>query len=379
MKSVAMITEYNPFHNGHLYHARQSKKLAQADVAIAIMSGQFMMRGMPAMFNKFHRAQMALQGVDLVVELPLVGTLSSSDIFAQMGVKVADYLQADTLSFGSESGEVAALKKATQRIIELEQSTTFQEAIKSGKSYARIVSETLQDDLLTQPNNILAITYLKQRLYQQSTIEAITVPRRHTHHHDTTMRHHTFASGSAIRQSIVRGDHQWHAMVPTENIPLMSKPFLDQQRLFDFIKYATLQHHPSSLKQIYTMSEGFENRLYRAVTTSNDYATLMHKLKTKRYTYTHIQRILMNVLLHFQYTDADTDVHAVRILAMNDTGQRYLKHLKTVAPERQLITNLTRENAIWFNHEIKATHIYNCLTGDQKTDFNTPVQTLQTQ
>ncbi|WP_086429067.1 nucleotidyltransferase [Staphylococcus cornubiensis] len=373
MKSVAIITEYNPFHHGHLYHAQQSKEASQSDVSIAIMSGQFMMRGMPAMFNKFKRAQMATEGIDLVVEMPLVGSLSSSDIFAKMGVKVADYLQADVLSFGSESGELSQLEHAAHQLIQLEKAPTFQTAIKSGKSYARIAAETLQSDLLSRPNNILAIAYLKQLQLQQSTIQPMTIARTEAQHHDTEIQHASIASGTAIRKGITDGNQAWQMMVPEKNIPLMRTPFNDQQRLFDFIKFTILQQTPETLKNIYTMSEGFENRLYRATLSNTDYTSFMQKLKTKRYTYTHIQRILMNVLLNFQYADVSDEIRAVRVLAMTSQGQRYLKYLKTHFPERRIITNINRETAKLFKNEVKATEIYNVLTGDDMTDFNTPV------
>lgn len=373
MKSVAIITEYNPFHRGHLYHAQLSKEASQSDVSIAIMSGQFMMRGMPAMFNKFKRAQMATEGIDLVVEMPLVGSLSSSDIFAKMGVKVADYLQADVLSFGSESGELSQLEHAAHQLIQLEKAPTFQTAIKSGKSYARIAAETLQSDLLSRPNNILAIAYLKQLQLQQSTIQPMTIARTEAQHHDTEMQHASIASGTAIRKGIMDGNQAWQMMVPENNIPLMTRPFNNQQRLFDFIKFTILQQTPETLKNIYTMSEGFENRLYRAALSTTDYTSFMQKLKTKRYTYTHIQRILMNVLLNFQYADVSDEIRAVRVLAMTSQGQRYLKYLKTHFPERRIITNINRETAKLFKNEVKATEIYNVLTGDDMTDFNTPV------
>ena len=106
MKCAALITEYNPFHNGHAYHVEQARQIANADVTAAIMSGQFVMRGQPAIYNKFLRTQMALSSCDLVVELPTFAALSAGEYFAEMGVKVADYLNCDALVFGSESGSI---------------------------------------------------------------------------------------------------------------------------------------------------------------------------------------------------------------------------------------------------------------------------------
>ncbi|MCD0912933.1 nucleotidyltransferase family protein, partial [Staphylococcus aureus] len=111
MKSVGLITEYNPFHNGHQYHINQSKKLTNADVTIAIMSGNFVMRGEPAIYNKFTRAKMALSTADLVIELPATASLSSGDHFAELAVKVADYMSVDTIAFGSENNDIKTLKQ----------------------------------------------------------------------------------------------------------------------------------------------------------------------------------------------------------------------------------------------------------------------------
>lgn len=373
MKSVALITEYNPFHNGHLYHAQTAKNLTQADVSIAIMSGNFVMRGMPAMFNKFQRARMALAGVDLVVELPLIGALSASDYFARMGVRLADYLAADALCFGSESGDIDALQQIATQLLTLEDTPSFQRAIKQGKSYARIVSEHLDDSVLREPNNILGIAYLKQLQALNSDITPYTIQRHETHHHEQQMNHTSLASGSAIRQALVDGNPAWQQMVPKTNRPLFDQPFNDQARLFDSLRLTVFQQDAAALREIYTMSEGFEHRLIKVMQTATSYDDLMQKLKTKRYTYTHIQRLLMNVLLNITYHDVTDDIQAARVLAMNSQGQAYLKWLKQVAPERQMITNVNQNNASFIQNEIKATRIYNVLTQQSQNDFNTPV------
>ncbi|MDO5375892.1 MAG: nucleotidyltransferase [Staphylococcus rostri] len=373
MKSVALITEYNPFHNGHLYHAQTAKKLTQADVSIAIMSGNFVMRGMPAIFNKFQRARMALAGVDLVVELPLIGALSASDYFARMGVRLADYLAADALCFGSESGDIEALQQIATQLLTLEDTPSFQRAIKQGKSYARIVSEHLDDSVLREPNNILGIAYLKQLQALNSNITPYTIQRHETHHHEQQMNHTSLASGSAIRQALVDGNPAWQQMVPKANKPLFDQPFKDQAHLFDSLRLTVFQQDAAALREIYTMSEGFEHRLIKVMQTATSYDDLMQKLKTKRYTYTHIQRLLMNVLLNITYQDVTDNIQAARVLAMNSQGQAYLKWLKQVAPERQMITNVNQNNAALIQNEIKATRIYNVLTQQTQNDFNTPV------
>lgn len=378
MKSVAFITEYNPFHNGHLYHAQQSKKITNADVSIAIMSGHFMMRGMPSMFSKFTRTKMALHGVDLVVELPLIGSLSSSDRFAEMGIKVAKYLNVDALSFGSESGDIDTLQTLSDKLLQLEENPLFTHQIKQGKSYPRIVRELLNDSTLDSPNNILALSYLKQLSIQQSTIRPYTIPRMHASHHQNHIHHGTFASGSAIRQELMNQSTNWKTCVPESNLNLFQHPYTDTTMLFQLIKFAVLQHDTNTLASIYTMSEGFEHRLKQEIRQVDNYDALMSRLKTKRYTYTHIQRILMNVLLNVTRADVDTSVNAIRVLGMTPNGQAYLKQLKQQHPDKLIVTNVNKKNAHYFKQEIKATEIYNLLTNQQCTDFNTPVTIYHT-
>ncbi|MFQ3906378.1 nucleotidyltransferase family protein, partial [Staphylococcus sp. Mo2-7] len=135
MKSVALVTEYNPFHNGHLYHAQKSKSITEAEVSVAIMSGNFVMRGQPAIYNKFTRTQMALTAVDLVIELPAYSAISAGQYFAETAVQVADYLNINHLSFGSESGDINAFLSLAQEMNKVEDSPQFSEKSKEGKSY----------------------------------------------------------------------------------------------------------------------------------------------------------------------------------------------------------------------------------------------------
>ncbi|EKU46190.1 nucleotidyltransferase [Staphylococcus massiliensis] len=374
MKSVALITEYNPFHNGHERHAIQSKFKTQSDVTIAIMSGHFVMRGEPAIFNKFTRAKMALSTVDLVVELPLIGALSSSEIFAEMGVKVADYMGCEHLSFGSESGDLEDFSRGMQALNQIEQSDQFKAEIKKGKSYARIVSELLDNpDIVTHPNNILGLSYMKAISRFAPHISPHTIKRTGANHHDENLTSSSkLASGSAIRKALSKHE-DISPFVPKEVRALYQTQTLTWDDCFPYLKYQIEAQSSDALKQIYTMSEGLENRLKSTIHDSDAFESFMNGLKTKRYTHTHLQRVLTNVLLNFKYEDVKRDVQGVRILAMNDTGRAYLKHLKATYPDRNFETNTNKKNQALFQHEIKATRIYNLISGQRDTDFNTPV------
>lgn len=374
MKCVALITEYNPFHNGHVFHIEQAQKLSQADVTIAIMSGQFVMRGQPAIYNKFLRTKLALAKCDIVVELPAFAALSAGEFFAEMGVKVADYMDADALVFGSESGDIKDFKTIAHQLNHIKNHPQFQSKLKEGKSYPRIISELLgKPPLLETPNNILGLSYVQAILKHADTIEPYTLKRHKSEHHHQTIDDLHFASGTAIRQSLNKNNHEWENVVPQAVKHLYEQPHLSIDQVFPYLKYTILRATTDELHQIHTVSEGFEFRLKEMIKQANSFDQLMTQLKTKRYTYTRISRMLMNILLNFKQADKQTDIKAVRILGMTQKGQAYLKQLKTKFPERQYITNVNQSNAAYFEPEIKATEIYNLMSGQTQNDFNTPV------
>ena len=374
MKSVGLITEYNPFHNGHFYHSQQTQFHSNSNVTIALMSGNFVMRGEPAIYNKFTRAEMALTGVDLVVELPLIASLSSGDTFAEMAIKVAHYLDIDEISFGSESANIEELQQLASTISTLESHPDFKSKLKEGKSYPRILSElTDHHELIQSPNNMLGISYLKAIKRFAPLMKAMTIKREGSHHHNSEIQHPTFASGTSIRQSLIKNDNEWKRVVPESVHALYHKPHASIEDTFPFIKYQLMVQDTEALASIYTVNEGFENRLKSIVQESYSFKELMEKLKTKRYTYTHIQRVLMNVLINVRAHNVKKDIPAVRILGMNDTGRNYLKYLKNKFPERQFITNINKKNAHYFQNEIKATQVYNLISKQSQTDFNTPI------
>ena len=378
MKSVALVTEYNPFHNGHLYHAQTSKSITDSEISIAIMSGNFVMRGQPAIYNKFIRTRMALSAVDLVIELPAVAALSAGQYFAETAVQIASYVDADHLSFGSESGDIDSFHKLQKDISKIEQTSEFSMKLKEGKSYPRILSELLNNHtLLSSPNNTLGVSYMRAIQKLAPHIEPWTISRESSHHHDFNISNLNFASGTAIRNALQTQNDLWKSVVPNSIQQLYQEPHATVEDTFPYIKYAILSHTTNSLKNIYTMSEGLENRILDKIRYASSFEHLMSLIKTKRYTYTHIQRVLMNILLNFQHHHKHNDIKAVHILGMSPKGQQYLKYLKQKFPERHFITQLNQQNAHLFEQEIHSTHIYNLLSNRTETDFNTHVLRIE--
>ena len=211
MKAVGLITEYNPFHNGHLYHLNKAMELTGADVSIAVMSGDFVQRGEPAILDKYARASMALNsGVNLVVELTVNYAVSSAESFADGAVKVLHYIKADSIAFGSESGDIDGLLKVAHILCDNEE-MLYKEISKytsSGMSYAaarqKVVGLLTDADtaaVLSSSNNILAVEYLKAIIKHNYDIKPYTVQRQGDGYNDKDICSE-YASATALRENI---------------------------------------------------------------------------------------------------------------------------------------------------------------------------------
>jgi predicted nucleotidyltransferase len=214
MKAVGLVTEYNPFHNGHLYHLNKAMELTGADISVAVMSGDFVQRGEPAVLDKYTRTSMALNsGVNLVVELPVNYAVSSAESFAAGALKVLDYIKANSIAFGSESGDIERLSKLAHILCDNED-TLYKEISKytaNGISYAAArqkVVEKLTDkdtaEMLTSSNNILAVEYLKAIIKNNYAIKPYTVQRQGDSYNDTDIRSE-YASATALRENLKNG------------------------------------------------------------------------------------------------------------------------------------------------------------------------------
>lgn len=214
MKAVGLVTEYNPFHNGHLYHLNKAMELTGADISVAVMSGDFVQRGEPAVLDKYVRASMALNsGVNLVVELPVNYAVSSAESFAVGALKVLDYIKADSIAFGSESGDIERLSKLAHILCDNEDAL-YKEISKytaNGISYAAARQKTVEKltdkdtaAMLTSSNNILAVEYLKAIIKNDYAIKSYTIKRQGDSYNDTDIRS-DYASATALRENLKNG------------------------------------------------------------------------------------------------------------------------------------------------------------------------------
>lgn len=376
MKSVALITEYNPFHNGHVYHAESSRKLTESDIAISIMSGSFTMRGEPAILSKFKRAEMAIQYVDLVIELPLVYAISSSDLFAKGSVQIAEQLGCDTLSFGSESGNIDDIKHAIKEIEQVSKSEKYKQMLKEGKSHPRIISELIpHNQMLKGSNNLLAIEYVKHIMQHNLAIEPTTIQRKDNMYLDAHLNETThISSATSIRNAYFKHDDTYQLSLPTTSSNILKHAHaVNWDHFFPLLKWTILRATHEELRDIYVMTEGLEYKVKKEIKDSTSFEMFVQKLKSKRYTWTRIQRLLTAILLNVTNEQvSEYNPTAIRVLAMSKKGQAYLKSIKETCT-LPIVTNVNKQTATHFTNEIKATDLYQYISGDSDTDFNKPV------
>ncbi len=363
---LGIISEYNPFHNGHLYHLTESKKLTHSDYSIAVMSGNFTQRGEPAFISKWSRTKMAIEnGVDLVIELPTIYAISSAENFAYGAVKILDSLGiVDYISFGSECNDITVLDDVTDVLYQepKEYKTLLSHELSKGVSFPRARENALMmylnnvrrfANVLSSPNNILGIEYLKALKKLQSPIEAFTIKREGTGYNDTKILEASpFASASAIRNACI-----------AQNISGLSNvlPESSFDILLNDVKYGNIVQNISCFDKeiIYTLrkmsineianlpdvSEGLEYAIKNAVNSCNSVVELLSMVDSKRYTKTRIQRILLYAILGITKKDMQMSKNItpyIRILGFNEKGKRLLSEISNRNPKLELISSVKK-------------------------------------
>ncbi|MEB3101209.1 nucleotidyltransferase [Ferviditalea candida] len=397
MKTVGIIIEYNPLHNGHLYHFRQSKMVSQADAVVAVMSGNFLQRGEPAVVNKWARTEMALHmGVDLVIELPVAFSSAPAEWFAYGAVSALAATGAvDALCFGSELGEIRSLELlanmlyAEPRALEHMIKLRLKSGISYPKAYAAAVGDLLAEaDLhrpaedaeamhvyLSQPNNILGLHYLIALKRLNSRIRPLTISRQKAGYHQQTVSDDNIASATAIRKMIFEKNtlEPLASYVPSYTRTILRREWDAGRAPIGWNAYALPLLHQivnssiEELRQIFEMSEGLEYRLKRAIAGVNpDSAApvedLIAGLKTKRYTRTKLQRVLTRVLLNHRKDVLTKEllskgVPYLRILGFSAQGRELLKQMKKTASV-PVVTKIARETSPLLTMDIQATAVH---------------------
>ncbi|AYF54771.1 nucleotidyltransferase [Clostridium novyi] len=350
MNITGIITEYNPLHKGHIYHIKESKRLTNCDGIVCIMSGNFVQRGIPSIIDKWSKTNLALQhGVDLVIELPTIYSLSSAEFFAFGSLSLLNSLGIiNNLCFGSECGNINILKKIAKVLYK--EPITFKNYLKtyldSGLSYPLARSNALikyfKDNyeikyILHNSNNILGIEYCKSILKCNSNIVPYTIQRQGSNYNNCNLENN-FSSATSIRNHLKTSQNIniLESILPSETFNMISKKFSNnslvfENSIFPFIKYKSFTNN-NELENLPDVSEGLHNKIYKALEESSSYEDLISNIKSKRYTHTRISRILCQYFVGLESYDSHTlrnlPAPYAKILGFNNKGREILKEMK---------------------------------------------------
>jgi len=384
MKVLGITAEYNPFHNGHKYHIEKSRCLTGADCVVAVMSGNFTQRGEAAILDKWERSRLAVEnGVDLVVELPFIYACSKAQSFAEGAVDILKGLGVQMISFGSESGKIVELRSLAEALIDkAEEIASLRDLfMQRGTSFAKAgelaAAEVLGEEavkLMVDPNNILAIEYLKRMIFWKERgydIEPVTVKRYGSGYFEENSEA-GFAGASAIRR--MKDREELERYVP-ENVACAlcgsesGEPedanecaLHAEERLFHLVRCEIVKSSPEALEQVYHMGEGLENKLKKEIVPAKNMDELVSSVVSKRYTEAAVRRLLTYVLMGIREYEPPKAVYG-RVLAANETGRKLLAGLKKqeehIIP---IITNVNKDEID--NREVQACLRYDVLAAD---------------
>ncbi len=387
-KVLGIIAEYNPFHNGHLFHLNESKKLTGSSYTVAIMSGNFAQRGNTSIIDKWSKAKSAIEcGVDLVVELPVLYSTSSAENFAEGAIKILDSLKVvDYLSFGAETADINLLNNIATVLNEepKEYKSLLLEELKKGLSYPKARENALMiylndikkySNVLSSPNNILGIEYIKALKKYNSIIQPIAMPRHESGHNDLNY-HGNIASSTAIRNITKNnGFDILRKLMPEPSYTNLIKNIkvghvvpdlsvFEKEIIFNLRKMSIYD-----ISQLPDVSEGLEFAIKNAANSCNSLVELLNIIKSKRYTQTRIQRILLYSLLGITKKDIAISKKTqpyVRVLGFNEKGKYLISEVAKANPKLNIITsvkkftdkNLNRNLKSMLEKDIWATDVY---------------------
>lgn len=390
---LGIIAEYNPLHSGHIYQMNECKAACGADYTVIVMSGDFTQRGEPALTDKWSRTKAALRaGADLVVELPFYYACNGAGYFASGAVKILDAMGVVThLGFGSEAGNIEELKSVAETLSKetSEISGRMKEFLSAGYSYPKAVEAAFgfKSNIGYEPNNILALEYIKALNSIHSKIEPITIKRRGAGYNDIKISD-DMISAKAIRNNLLNNKEfiAEGGDLAIPGLPDFSADILKEEReflvleedsrYFDLLRSAILSSESWELRGIFSVTEGMENKMKNEVRYAKSLNGFIARLKSKRYTRTRIQRMCTHTLTSFK---KDTVVpEYIRVLGFNKRGSKLIKMIKESDNLKMpIITNINKEKAKGIETDIKASDIYNLICGKDLYAFSDYVKMLE--
>ncbi len=370
--NVGVIAEYNPFHNGHLYHLKKVKEMFPNSNLILILIGNFTQRGEASIINKWDKAKVALEyGYDLVVELPFIFATQAASIYAKGSIDILNSLNCNYLVFGSESDDINTLNELATLTYD---NKDYEDLVKKynslGINYPSACSLALKDisgKLINKPNDVLGLEYIKQIKKTNSKIVPICIKRTNEYHEIKITN--TIASASSIRKNL-NDKNSIKKVMPESIIKYISD--INHDKYFNLLKYEILSS--DNLNCYLGVNEGIENKLKKEIIHSKDLNEFILRVKSKRYSYNNISRMLLHIVCKIKKEDNDLNLKYIRVLGLSDNGKKILKKSKKNI-NIPIITKYKKEYNKLFKNDYKANLIYSLIANyDIKDEFKSSIK-----
>ena len=328
MRVIGVICEYNPFHLGHAYQLKKIKEMYPNSIIIVVCSTNFTQRGDVSVLNKWDKTKIALEnGVNIVLELPFGYATQSSDIFAKGALEILNHVQVDTLVFGSETNNISNLiELAKIQLNNNQYNLAVKKHLKNGINYPTALSKALLDianKTINKPNDLLGLSYIKEILKNNYKIEPISIKRTNDYH--GIVQDSNIINASLIRKLLRENKNVSKYLLNNTDNCLYN---ISIEEFFPYLKYQII-NNINNLSVYQTVDEGIENRIIKVIYNCNSYDELVNRIKTKRYTYNKINRMLLHILTNFTKEEAkNLEINYIRLLGFNHKGQSYLNKIK---------------------------------------------------
>lgn len=375
MKKLAIISEYNPFHNGHNYIQKKSREITNADIVIAIMSGDFVQRGEISLIDKYKRANSAMLSADLVIEMPSFISLQAANLFARKNIEILNKLEVDYLAFGIENISEKNFLKTCEKIFENENRINIdtKSFLDEGMSFAKasyLASiKYIENKEFFSANNILALEYLRAIKNLKANIEIVPIKRKNSMNKDIELGKDSFSSSSSIRNNIEN-------IKIKDYLPSFSYNYIKEFKneynifpqndlLYEIFRYKILIEE-KNMDDILCYEDGMENYLKKIAKDEIFYKDFIKNSTSQRFTKSRIKRLMINYLLENKTLLNEVDINFIKVLAFNENATKLFKECKlNVIMQKKDIEKLNKENKIIFKQMIKASNLYSMVIGRQ--------------
>ena len=367
MKVIGIIAEYNPFHNGHIYQIKKIKEQFPDSIIIAIITTCFTERGDISIINKWNKTKICLDNnIDIVLEFPTAYTIQSADIFAEYGLKLLNEFKIDYLSFGTETDNTDLFQKlATIQLNNIKYQEDVKKFLKDGLNYPTAMSKALEkysETKIIKPNDILALSYIKEIIKNNYKIKPLSI-KREDNYHDLKNKD-IIVSANQIRNEFIN-NKSIDKYLPKEEINLLYKN-ISLNNILPYLKYKI--YESITLDDIQYITEGIDKRLMKEINNVNTWEELTYKIKSKRHTYNRINRSLIHILLNIK-ENINNETPYIKILGFNKKGQSYINKIKKDIKLPMYYKYKPNLNKI-YDIENRTTRIYSLIVNDKELISN---------